>query len=138
MSIHSILPTRDTTATTGSGLSAQLAQNTLNQADFLKLMTTQLSNQDPTNPQDQSQFLAQLAQFSTVQGVDNLQSSQTQSQAAQLLGKTVHGSVVSSGANQGVSGTVTSVRWDSDGVHLTLDDANKTTLLLDQVNQVDK
>ncbi len=138
MSIHSIASTRDASSAINGGLSAQQTQNALNQADFLKLMTTQLSNQDPTNPQDQSQFLAQLAQFSTVQGVDNLQNSQTQSQAAQLLGKTVHGSIVQSGVNQDISGAVTSVRWDSDGVHLTLDDANHTTMLLSQVTQVDK
>ena len=138
MSIHSIAPTRDTNATATSGLAAQKAQAALNQADFLKLLTTQLANQDPTNPQDQSQFLAQLAQFSTVQGVTNLESSQTQSQAAQLLGKTVHGSIITSGASQNVSGAVTSVRWDADGIHLTLDDQNKTTLLLDKVTQVDK
>jgi flagellar basal-body rod modification protein FlgD len=138
MSIHSIAPTRDVLPTTSTNVAAQQAQNMLNQSDFLKLLTTQLSNQDPTNPQDQSAFLAQLAQFSTVQGVDNLQESSTRAQAADLLGKTVHGSIVQSGANHEVIGAVTSVRWDTDGIHITLDDTNKTTLLLDQVNQIDK
>lgn len=40
--------------------------NKLGEADFLKLLTTQLSNQDPTNPVDNTQMLAQLAQFSTL------------------------------------------------------------------------
>lgn len=39
---------------------------------FFKLMVTQLKNQDPTNPADNSQFLAQIAQFGTVSGLDQL------------------------------------------------------------------
>ena len=41
----------------------------LDQADFLNLMTTQLKNQDPTKPLDGQQFMAQLAQFSTLNGI---------------------------------------------------------------------
>lgn len=42
------------------------AYNNLNEGDFMKLLTTQLANQDPTNPVDNTQMLAQLAQFSTL------------------------------------------------------------------------
>jgi flagellar basal-body rod modification protein FlgD len=44
----------------------------LGQDDFLELMVAQLKNQDPTNPQDNAEFLAQIAQFSTVSGVQEL------------------------------------------------------------------
>lgn len=44
----------------------------LNQDDFLKLMVAQLENQDPTSPQDNAAFLGQIAQFSTVSGVQDL------------------------------------------------------------------
>lgn len=47
----------------------------LGQADFLRLMTEQLKDQDPLKPMDSTQFLAQLAQFSTVQGIDSLNTS---------------------------------------------------------------
>lgn len=47
----------------------------LDQSDFLKLMTTQLKNQDPTKPMDNAQFLGQIAQFSTVSGIQALQQS---------------------------------------------------------------
>jgi flagellar basal-body rod modification protein FlgD len=50
-------------------------QRDLGQADFLRLMTEQLRNQDPLKPLDSNQFLGQLAQFSTVQGIQGLQSS---------------------------------------------------------------
>jgi flagellar basal-body rod modification protein FlgD len=45
----------------------------LGQADFLRLMTEQLKNQDPLKPLEGAQFLGQLAQFSTVQGIENMQ-----------------------------------------------------------------
>lgn len=50
-------------------------QRDLGQADFLRLMTEQLRNQDPLKPLDSNQFLGQLAQFSTVQGIQGLQGS---------------------------------------------------------------
>ena len=46
----------------------------LGQEDFLKLMTTQLQNQDPMKPMENGNFLAQIAQFSTVQGIGDLNS----------------------------------------------------------------
>ncbi len=45
----------------------------LGQADFLELMTAQLQNQDPLQPLQNKEFLGQLAQFSTVQGLTELQ-----------------------------------------------------------------
>lgn len=47
----------------------------LGQEDFLKLMTTQLQNQDPMKPMENGDFLSQIAQFSTVSGIGDLQKS---------------------------------------------------------------
>ena len=47
----------------------------LGQGDFLKLMVVQLENQDPLDPQDSGAFLGQIAQFSTVTGIQDLQAS---------------------------------------------------------------
>jgi flagellar basal-body rod modification protein FlgD len=69
------------------------------QSTFLKLLTTQLQNQDPTNPLDNAQMTSQLAQMSTAQGISDLnttlnsllsqyQSSQTL-QATALIGHSV-------------------------------------------------
>ncbi|MBA2079178.1 flagellar hook capping FlgD N-terminal domain-containing protein [Rhodanobacter sp. PCA2] len=49
--------------------------STMNQADFLKLLTTQLQAQDPTNPMDNSQFVSQLAQFSQLASMQDLNTS---------------------------------------------------------------
>ena len=47
----------------------------LGQDDFLRLMTEQLKNQDPLKPMDSTAFLGQLAQFSTVSGIQSLNTS---------------------------------------------------------------
>ena len=49
--------------------------NTLDINDFLTLMTAQLNNQDPLKPLDSTAFVAQLAQFGTVSGIQSMQNS---------------------------------------------------------------
>ena len=83
----------DTTAAVG-----QSAEE-LGQADFISLLVAQMNNQDPTKPLDPSQFMNQLAQFSTVNGIQELKasfdslagrlSSEQSLQAASLVGRNV-------------------------------------------------
>ena len=68
------------------------ANTTLNESDFLTLLTTQLEKQDPLNPQNPSDFAAELAQFSTASGVQTLNQTLGAGggvQAAGLIGKNV-------------------------------------------------
>jgi flagellar basal-body rod modification protein FlgD len=58
-----------TTSTTGT--------TAMSQSDFMKLLVTQLQAQDPTNPVDQSQMASQLAQFSTLQATQDLNTTVT-------------------------------------------------------------
>jgi flagellar basal-body rod modification protein FlgD len=51
------------------------AKDQLGQEDFLKLMTTQLQNQDPFAPMENGEFIAQMAQFSTVTGITSMDES---------------------------------------------------------------
>ncbi len=51
---------------------AQESRSDLGQDDFLTLMITQFQNQDPFEPMDNGEFLGQLAQFSTVNGIESL------------------------------------------------------------------
>src|SRR5210317_436596 len=50
----------------------QANSDQLGQEDFLKLMTTQLQNQDPFAPMENAEFIAQMAQFSTVTGITEM------------------------------------------------------------------
>ncbi|NEX21072.1 flagellar hook assembly protein FlgD [Thiorhodococcus mannitoliphagus] len=78
---------------------AETEDDSLGQDEFLTLMIAQIKNQDPTNPVQNEDFVAQLAQFSTVSGIEGLNSSfedlaQTLSQnqtlqAASLVGNRV-------------------------------------------------
>ncbi|MBT8127164.1 MAG: flagellar hook assembly protein FlgD [Gammaproteobacteria bacterium] len=71
----------------------------LGQADFIELLVAQIKNQDPTKPLDPSQFMSQLAQFSTVNGIQEMKdsfdslagrlSSEQSLQAAGLVGRDV-------------------------------------------------
>lgn len=54
---------------------AKKKSNELGQDAFLQLMITQMKNQDPLSPQSNSEFVAQLAQFSSVQGLEKLNTS---------------------------------------------------------------
>lgn len=61
------------------GLALKTAENkdnkSLGQDEFMKLMVAQMNNQDPTKPLDNADFLSQLAQFGTVNGITELQNS---------------------------------------------------------------
>lgn len=83
----------------GSAAQAQASttQSAISQDDFLKILLTQLNYQDPLKPLDNQQFLAQMAQFSSLEQsrqlndkVDTLLAIQSTSQSVGLLGRTVN------------------------------------------------
>lgn len=88
-----------TTTTKDSLTSAATGGQALGKDAFLQLLVTQLKNQNPLDPQDNSEFVAQLAQFSSLEGittlndtVSGLASSYSSSQALQassLVGRSV-------------------------------------------------
>ena len=57
-----------TTATAASSAS----KKTLGQSEFIKLMTTQLKMQDPLEPTDNKEMIAQMAQFSSLSGINDI------------------------------------------------------------------
>ena len=74
----SSIPTTDTSTTTTTTSSASSSSDltgvTMDKEDFLKLLTTQLQYQNPLDPQDPSEFVAQLSQFSSLEQLINLNS----------------------------------------------------------------
>lgn len=76
--------------------SSSSSNNTLTQANFLQLLVAQLQNQDPLNPMSPTDFMSQLAQLSTVQGIQQMNTNfssmllmQGLTQGTNLIGKNV-------------------------------------------------
>jgi flagellar basal-body rod modification protein FlgD len=106
--------------------------------DFIKMMITQLQNQDPLEPAKNQELLAQMSQIGQLQSSTTLQESlrsmvmQNQiASAANLIGKLVQGM---DDYNETVAGVVTSIRMEKDQVHLELD--NGKTLQMTRVTHV--
>lgn len=83
--------TSATSATGGisSPDSLTASSQALNQKDFLKLLVSQMVNQDPMNPQSDTQMAAQMAQFTSLTQASAMSSSLAMLQADSLLGSTV-------------------------------------------------
>ena len=110
-----------------SGNTARIPTQTLGQNDFLKLVVAQMSQQDPLNPKADTEFIAQMAQFSALeqsktmqQDIAALRGEQQLMQATSLLGRTVE---IQTGADTSVFGLV-------DGVHVQ---AGKPLVVVDGV-----
>lgn len=58
--------------TSSTSSTTKSADETMGKDAFLQLLVTQLENQDPLNPTDNTEFVAQLAQFSSLEGIQNL------------------------------------------------------------------
>ena len=93
---------------------ARTYKNQLDKDDFLKILLTQLTHQDPTKPMEDKEFIAQMAQFSSLEQMTNmskefgkLQNVLAANQAVNLIGKNVQitdGDQVVSGMVEEVSG----------------------------------
>lgn len=108
----------------------------LGQEQFLKLMTTQMTHQDPSKPMENGQFLTQIAQFGTVSGIQDLQKSFgefagsiTSSQALQatsLVGRNVLApgtqGLLGVGVNGEIRGNI-NLSGSSPNVNITVTDA---------------
>ena len=113
-------PTTTTTATAATTASStkKVADNVLGKDDFLKLMVAQMKNQDPMNPSDDKDNIAQMAQFSSLEQITNLANATQQladrmslTQNVGLLGHNV--------TYTGLDGT--SVTGQVDGLNLASD-----------------
>ena len=94
------------------GVTAPNPSQSLNQADFLKLLVTQMTSQDPLNPQSDTAFAAQLAQFSALQESTVMAGNMQGMQATGLIGSTVS-VAASSNSTQGATGVVSQVDMSS-------------------------
>jgi flagellar basal-body rod modification protein FlgD len=108
-----------------SGAKSAADPYNLKAADFIKMMITQLQNQDPTQPMKNEELLAQMSQIGQLETSTQLQTSlksvtlQTQiGSASALIGKSVQG--LDANGNP-IDGLVNSVKVNGDSVDLQLD-----------------
>jgi flagellar basal-body rod modification protein FlgD len=120
-----------TTGVTSNGTAVQAdtsisnPASTMGENDFLKLLVAQLQYQDPMNPTGNDQFMQEQAQFSTVEGINNLQKTMQSMQADQQLAQSVSliGKQVTYIGADGAStatGVVSSVTSSSGSLSLTI------------------
>jgi flagellar basal-body rod modification protein FlgD len=100
-------------ASSAVGTPTATAKNTLTTQDFLQLLSTELQNQDPLQPMDDTAYLAQMAQFTSLQQVSTLSStiSQMSSNQQSFAANSYLNQMVTmnNGNNGTVSGVVTGV-----------------------------
>ncbi|MCX7274065.1 MAG: flagellar hook capping protein [Burkholderiales bacterium] len=103
-------------AITPTSAATSLQASSISQQDFFKLLVTQLSFQDPLKPIDNEAFIAQIAQFTSLEQtrqmndrLNSLLTIQSATQAIGLIGRTVEVAT----ATGSVVGTVTTLSFDS-------------------------
>ena len=116
--------------------------STLGQSDFLSLMFEQMKNQDITNPTDNTEFIAQMAQFSTLQAQQDLMKMQKQmmyyskaSYASSLVGKNV--TIATYDKNNNIivdQGVVESLRFEGEEFLFTVNGIEVTSDKIMSVN----
>ena len=107
-------------------------KNTLDQNDFLRLLVTKMSSQDPMNPQGDSEFIAQMAQFSALEqsksmtaDIALLKAQQEVSTANGLIGRNV---TITEGDDEVAQGMVTSVAVNDTGAPEVVINGNNYSL----------
>lgn len=105
------------TQTNGNSTLDRIPLQTLGQDDFLRLLVAQMAAQDPLNPQKDTDFIAQMASFSSLEQAKTMQtdlaglrSDQQLLQANALLGRTV---IIQNADQSAVSGLVSAVQMEA-------------------------
>ena len=108
----------------------------LDKSAFLKILTSELSNQDPTQQKDSTQYIAQLAQFSSLEQLSNLNSTLSFSGATSLIGKTAFFNSTDSQGNPNY-GTVVGTTRSGDSITLSVQVTQNGTTSIKEFNYSD-
>lgn len=94
--------------------SSRIPKQTLDQEDFLKLLVTQMTQQDPMSPMKDTEFISQMASFSALEQNKAMMKDMAQLRAANLLGATV--TVADDLSSTGMTSGIVSSIVNDDGV----------------------
>lgn len=106
--------------------------NGMGKDDFLRLLTTQLRYQDPLKPMEDKEFVAQLAQFSTLEQMNNLNRTFSLGIGGDLLGRTL--TAVDEEGQQVISGVASSVRIKEGKVLIMI---GEREVPIEQIRRID-
>jgi flagellar basal-body rod modification protein FlgD len=117
-----------------------ISRSSLSQNDFIKLFMTELTFQDPLEPINNREFLAQMAQFTnleqarlTNESISNLVSINSTLQSLSIIGKQVE---VVTDTGSSVTGTVSAVNFSPDGSLINVKQANGSFLTNIKLSQI--
>lgn len=128
MSVNAI---SSSSSATSNGTPIVKSGNDMDKDAFLKILSAELANQNPDDAKDSTQYVAQMAQFSSLEQMANLNSTMTFSGASSLIGKTVLLTDLDNNGNQ-YSGVVKGATKDGGTVKLNVEvDDNGTKSVLD-------
>jgi Flagellar hook capping protein len=131
---NTINGTSNTNSTQNGTNNRTTGNSSVSKDEFLQILAAQLSNQDPMNPTSDTDFIGQMAQFSALEQMQNLNTSFTSFQASSMIGKNVLATVTNSdGTSSQVYGQVTGVTTDNGTTYL---DVGSNEVSLDQVSAV--
>jgi len=119
-----------TTGTTNNGTKiVTTAGGSMDKTAFLKILASELSNLDPTQNQDSSVYVTQMAQFASIEQMSNLNDTMTKSSYEQLIGKGVTMTDTDT-SGEPITGVVKTVTTDSSGttyLGISVDGSSTTT-----------
>jgi flagellar basal-body rod modification protein FlgD len=130
MSVSATSGTTGTTATANSTTTTTTKVNDLGKDDFLKLLVAQLKSQDPLNPMEDKEFISQMAQFTSLEQMKNMNMAVQITQATSYIGKQV---TWDDDAGVQQTGIVKSIRIVSGAPQVVVGDQN---IPLDDVTSV--
>lgn len=93
--------------TPNSNISERMSPNNMGKDEFMQILVAQLQNQDPLSPMENEDFVAQMAQFSTLEQIQSMNEISSFAHATALVGKRIYSEITdSNGIRKEVSGLV--------------------------------
>mgnify|MGYP000058894745 FL=1 len=128
MTVSGVSSTTSTT-NTSSSLSSATSKTGMDYDSFLKLLVAEMSNQDPLNPTDSTEYVAQFATFANVEQsiatntkLDSRMAVSALTQANSLIGRTI------TSADGSTTGVVAAVRAGASGIEAVLEQGGTVAL----------